>query len=70
MARSIAFWVEHQGLTVHDAAGKVIHEVLGPGDGGVIVLGQNGDVALVFSTAGMYRGVADASGRFEVLIWE
>jgi beta-aspartyl-peptidase (threonine type) len=48
----------------------VIHEVLAPGDGGVIVLGQNGDLAMVFNTAGMYRGAADASGRFEVSIWE
>jgi isoaspartyl peptidase/L-asparaginase-like protein (Ntn-hydrolase superfamily) len=55
---------------VHAAAGKVIHEVLAPGDGGVIVLGQDGDVAMVFSTAGMYRGMADASGRFEVRIWD
>jgi beta-aspartyl-peptidase (threonine type) len=70
VARSIAFLVEHQGLTVHDAAGRVIHEVLAPGDGGVIVLGQNGDLAMVFNTAGMYRGAADASGRFEVSIWE
>ena len=70
VARSIAFLVEHQGLTVRDAADKVIRDVLAPGDGGVIVLGQEGDVAMVFSTAGMYRGVADASGRFEVLIWD
>jgi beta-aspartyl-peptidase (threonine type) len=70
VARSIAFLVEHQGLTVQDAAGRVIHEVLAPGDGGVIVLDHNGDLAMVFNTAGMYRGAADASGRFEVLIWD
>jgi beta-aspartyl-peptidase (threonine type) len=70
VARSIAFLVEQQGLTVGDAARTVIHDVLAPGDGGVIVLGQAGDVAMVFSTAGMYRGVADGAGRFEVLIWE
>jgi beta-aspartyl-peptidase (threonine type) len=70
VARSIALLVEHQGLSVEAAAARVIHEVLAPGDGGVIVLGQNGDVAMVFSTAGMYRGVADGSGRFEVRIWK
>lgn len=70
VARSIAYLVEHQGLSVQAAAGQVIHEVLAPGDGGVIVLGQHGEVAMVFSTAGMYRGVADASGRFEVRIWD
>jgi beta-aspartyl-peptidase (threonine type) len=48
----------------------VVDGLLGPGHGGVIVLGAEGDVAFVFNTPGMYRGAADASGRFEIGVWE
>jgi beta-aspartyl-peptidase (threonine type) len=70
VALSIAFLVEHEGLTVQEAARRVVHEVLAPGDGGVIALGQDGTVAFVFNTSGMYRGAIDGSGRFETRIWE
>jgi beta-aspartyl-peptidase (threonine type) len=70
VALSIASLVEQEGLTVQEAAERVVHEVLAPGDGGVIVLGQDGTVAFVFNTPGMYRGATDASGRFETRIWE
>ncbi len=55
-------------------AGSAVHawHVTEPstGDGGVIVLGADGTIAMEFNTPGMYRGAADATGRFEVAIWE
>jgi isoaspartyl peptidase/L-asparaginase-like protein (Ntn-hydrolase superfamily) len=44
--------------------------VLQPGDGGVIVVGRDGDIAQIFNTDTMLRGAADSSGRFEVFIWD
>ena len=48
----------------------MIFEKLQPDDGGVIVVGKNGDIAMVFSSEGMYRGAADGKGRFEVKIFK
>jgi beta-aspartyl-peptidase (threonine type) len=70
VARSIAWLVERGGLSVQEAADRMIHETLRPGDGGVIVLGADGQVAMAFNTPGMCRGVTDAGGRFDVRIWE
>jgi beta-aspartyl-peptidase (threonine type) len=70
VARRIAYLVGDGGATVEEAARRVVEGLLGPGHGGVIVLGPDGNVAFVFNTPGMYRGAADASGRFEIGIWE
>ena len=70
VAHDISALVEYAGLTVQQAADRVIHQKLKPGDGGVIVVGRDGSIALVFNSEGMYRGAADSSGRFEVKIWE
>lgn len=47
------------GATVTQAGNSVIFDVLRPIDaeGGVIVLSSNGEVAMPFNSAGMYRGV-------------
>jgi beta-aspartyl-peptidase (threonine type) len=68
IARSIAARVEWDGIEVGTAARELIG-TLEPGDGGVIVVGRSGEIALIFNTDGMYRGAADSNGRFEVAIW-
>lgn len=70
VAHDISALVEYGGLTLQQAADRVIHQKLKPGDGGVIGVGRDGSIALVFNSEGMYRGAADSSGRFEVKIWE
>lgn len=52
-----------------EAASKGALAPLKAGDGGLIALDGRGRMAFVFSTDGMYRAAADASGRFEVAIW-
>ncbi len=64
IARDICAQVEYAGASVEDAANDVIHnrlEGLG-GDGGVIVLDAKGDSAMVFNSAGMFRGVKRNDG--------
>lgn len=68
VAYDISALMEYAGLTVTKAAEKVIHEKLKPGDGGVIAVSRTGEIALVFNSEGMYRGLADSTGRFEVAI--
>ena len=70
VAHDISALMEYRGLTVQQAADEVIHRKLNKGDGGVIAVARDGSIALVFNSEGMYRGAADANGRFEVRIWE
>lgn len=70
VAHDVSALVEYTGLSVQQAAEKVIHGKLQPGDGGLIAVGRDGSIALVFNSEGMYRGAADSAGRFEVKIWE
>lgn len=70
VAHDISALMEYGGLTLQQAADRVIHQKLKPDDGGVIGVARDGSIALVFNSEGMYRGAADSSGRFEVKIWE
>jgi L-asparaginase / beta-aspartyl-peptidase len=70
VAHDISALVEYGGLTLQQAADRVVHQKLKAGDGGVIGVGKDGSIALVFNSEGMYRGAVDSTGRFEVKIWE
>ncbi len=70
VAHDISALMEYAGLTLQQAADRVIHQKLQPDDGGVIGVARDGSIALAFNSAGMYRGAADSNGRFEVRIWE
>lgn len=70
VAHDISALMEYRGLSVQEAAETVIHKKLDPGDGGVIAVAHDGSIALVFNSAGMFRGAADSSGRFDTAIWE
>lgn len=72
IARDICAQVEYAGKSVEEAANDVIHNRLENfgGDGGVIVLGANGDVAMVFNSAGMFRGVKRQDEDAEVAIYQ
>ena len=39
------------------------------GTGGLIAIDKNGNIALPFNTSGMYRGYADAEGKFVIEIY-
>ena len=69
VARTISLLMEN-GRTVRQAAADVVGGRLRPGDGGIVAVAADGAVAMVYNTDGMFRGAADASGRFEVHIWE
>lgn len=70
VAHAVSALIEHKGLGLEQAAEEVVHGKLAKGDGGLIAVGADGSIALVFNSPGMFRGAADASGRFEVAIWE
>ncbi len=69
-AHEVSALMRHAGLPLADAARTVVFDRLRPGDGGLIAVSREGEIALAFNTPGMFRGAADSAGRFEVAIWE
>ncbi|MEL7058780.1 MAG: isoaspartyl peptidase/L-asparaginase [Acidobacteriota bacterium] len=70
VAHDVSARVAYGGRTLETAVREVIDEELDSGDGGLIAVGADGSIVLAFNTSGMYRGAADANGRFEVGIWD
>lgn len=72
IARDICAQVEYAGKNVTDAADDVIHTRLQDlgGDGGVVVLGPEGDYAMTFNSAGMFRGVKNADENWVAIYGE
>ena len=64
-AHTISTLMEYKGLTVDQAANELVFQILTKGDGGVIAISRTGQIAMPFNTAGMARGCADSTGRFE-----
>lgn len=64
--------MEYKGYSLQDAMEIVVHDKLMKlqGEGGMIGVDAKGNAAMVFNSAGMYRGVKNSSGRNEVLIYK
>ncbi|TBR37272.1 peptidase T [Dyella terrae] len=70
-ARDICMRMGREGASASEAGRAVINEEIPGmgGDGGAIVLGRDGEVALPFNTEGMYRGWVGADGVPHVAIY-
>lgn len=70
-ARTLAAKMEYQNKDVKTAAQETIDEIekMG-GDGGLIALDQNGNIAMPFNTAGMYRGAITENGEIFIEIYK
>jgi beta-aspartyl-peptidase (threonine type) len=71
VARTVCALVEYKGMKLQDAADEVIHKELTGmhGDGGVIAIAPNGDMAWSFNTPGMYRARLAEGGKIEIGIY-
>lgn len=71
-AYDVSCLMEYRGLTLQQAMDKVVHEKLMAmqGEGGMIGVDAAGNPALVFNSAGMYRGVKNNRGLDEVSIYK
>ena len=65
VAHEIASLMRYAGKGVRDAADLVVHGQLARmgGEGGVIVVGGDGTIAMPFNSRGMLRGSIDAQGQ-------
>lgn len=64
--------MEYKGYNLQEAMEIVVHDKLMKlqGEGGMIGVDAKGNAAMVFNSAGMYRGVKNSTGRNEVLIYK
>ncbi|WP_426749179.1 isoaspartyl peptidase/L-asparaginase family protein [Myxococcus sp. Y35] len=71
VARDICARVEYQSLPLQEAAHVVVNDVLvqAGGEGGVIAMDREGNVAMPFNSSGMYRGYVGEDGQPVVAIF-
>jgi L-asparaginase / beta-aspartyl-peptidase len=71
VAREVCALVEYKGMKVQQAADEVIHKELAAihGDGGVIAITPDGQMAWSFNTPGMYRARMAEGGKMEIGIY-
>lgn len=71
VARDVCALMEYQAVTVQVAADRVIKTKLQNlgGDGGVIAMDRNGNMAMSFNSEGMYRAYIDINGKPVVEIY-
>ena len=69
VAHDICARVQYRNMTIQAAADSVVKDLLRPagGDGGVIGLDKNGDVAMSFNVTGRGRGYMGADGRAVIM---
>lgn len=70
-AYDVSCLMEYKGLSLHEAMNIVVNQKLVKigGEGGMIGVDAKGNAALLFNTAGMYRGVKSNSGLYNVAIY-
>lgn len=72
VAHDISALMEYKGMTLQEAASEVIQKkvpALG-GDGGIVAIDKDGNVAMEFNTAGMYRATMDSKGEMTIGIYK
>jgi beta-aspartyl-peptidase (threonine type) len=71
VARDLSALMEYKGLSLKEAADAVIEKVgkLG-GEGGLIAIDKDGNIAMSFNTSGMYRGRVGADGQPVIEIYK
>lgn len=72
VASDICKRMAYQNLSLAEAGEEVVNRVLveAGGDGGVVAVDKDGNVAMPFNTKGMYRASIDASGQTIIAIFE
>ena len=72
VAYDVACLMEHKGMSLKEATDEVIHKRILEikGDGGLIAVDSNGNMAMPFNTEGMYRACKSSMGQEEIAIYK
>jgi beta-aspartyl-peptidase (threonine type) len=70
-AHAVSALMEHKGMSLSDAMQEVVHNklVAMKGEGGMIGVDAQGNSAMVFNSAGMYRAFKSSDGTQEIAIY-
>ena len=71
VAHDISAIMEYKGLSIQEAAYEVINNKVGAlgGNGGIIGIDNNGNIAMEMNTSGMYRAHMNQEGKLDVKIY-
>lgn len=71
-AYDVSCLMEYKGYSLQEAMDIVVHDKLMKlgGEGGMIGVDAKGNAAMVFNSAGMYRGAKNNKGLYEVAIYQ
>lgn len=72
VAHDISALMEYKGLSLQEAASEVIQKkvpALG-GDGGIVAVDRNGNIAMEFNTEGMFRATMNDKGELTIGIFK
>jgi len=72
VAYDVACLMEHKGMSLEAASNEVINKRILEigGDGGLIAVDAEGNIAMPFNTEGMYRALKSSNGKDEVSIYK
>ncbi|MCD8538801.1 MAG: isoaspartyl peptidase/L-asparaginase, partial [Leadbetterella sp.] len=72
VAYDISALMEYKGLSLKNAAEEVVLQklVTRGGEGGVISVDKNGNIAMPFNSEGMYRASIDTNGKVFIGIYK
>lgn len=72
VAYDVSCLMEHKGMSLKSASEEVIHKRILEigGDGGLIAVDREGNIAMPFNTEGMYRASKTSGGKEEVSIYK
>jgi beta-aspartyl-peptidase (threonine type) len=72
VAYDVSCLMEHKGMSLKAASEEVIHKRILDigGDGGLIAVDAQGNIAMPFNTEGMYRAFKTSDGKEEISIYK
>jgi L-asparaginase / beta-aspartyl-peptidase len=72
VAHDISCLIEYKGLSLQEACDVLVHDKLIKigGEGGLIAIDKQGNIAMPFNSEGMYRACRNNSGKMEIKIYK